>query len=241
MSVADKKNGFTLVELVVVIIIIGALVGLLLPVTRATRGAGRRMMCSNNFKQIALAMLSYHDKYQSLPPAYTVDAAGNRMHSWRTLLLPFLDEERLYQKIDLAKPWNDPVNRKIAEGFVPSVFRCPEMQEPKTLYQVVVDPEGCFPGATATSLNMIKDGASNTLLIVEVPLDKGVDWMSPNDTDWSTLSAIDKKSKLGHHQTFMTAFLDGHVFGMAADFPASLRRSLLTIAAGDPIDSSIAY
>ena len=50
--------------------------------------------------------------YKALPPAYTVDADGRPLHSWRTLILPYLEQEPLYQTIDLSKPWNDPANAK---------------------------------------------------------------------------------------------------------------------------------
>ncbi len=87
-----RKRGFTWVELLVVVAIIGILVILLLPFRRTAGDAARRMQCSNNLKMLALAMHNYHDFYKSLPPAYTVDSQGNHLHSWRTLLLPFLEE-----------------------------------------------------------------------------------------------------------------------------------------------------
>ena len=83
--------------------------GLLLPAVQAAREAARRMSCSNNIKQIGLAMQNYHTAYGTLPPAYTVDAQGRPLHSWRTLILPFIEQQALYGEIDLSKPWNDPV------------------------------------------------------------------------------------------------------------------------------------
>src|SRR4051794_16138712 len=79
-------RGFKLVELIVVMGIIAVLLALLLPATRSTRGAARRSQCVNNLKQIALALHSYEQAHKALPPAYTVDAQGRRLHSWRTLI-----------------------------------------------------------------------------------------------------------------------------------------------------------
>src|SRR5262245_60216991 len=84
---------FTLVELLVVLFVIAIIVGLLLPARRGSSGGGRRMYCSNNLKQIGLALHNYHDKYGALPPAYTVDEDGKPLHSWRTLILPFMEQQ----------------------------------------------------------------------------------------------------------------------------------------------------
>jgi prepilin-type N-terminal cleavage/methylation domain-containing protein len=67
MRISKKQSGFTLVELLVVIAIIGVLVGLLLPAVQAAREAARRMSCSNNFKQVGLAIHNYHSAYKQLP------------------------------------------------------------------------------------------------------------------------------------------------------------------------------
>ena len=79
---------------------------------------------AQNLKQIELALFNYESTYHALPPAYTVDAEGNALHSWRTLILPYLDQTQLYEKIDLSKPWNDPVNAEAFNTRVP-VFQCP--------------------------------------------------------------------------------------------------------------------
>ena len=71
----------TTVQFITVIIIMGVLVVLLFPAVPAAREAARRMQCSNNMKQIALAFHNYHDKHGHLPPAYTVDEDGKPLHS----------------------------------------------------------------------------------------------------------------------------------------------------------------
>ena len=107
-----QKAGFTLVELLVVIAIIGILVGLLLPAVQAAREAARRMSCSNNFKQIGLAVHNYHSAYKQMPihgagthpPARTniwasVEVASNRRLSFLVGLMPFVEQQALWEQI----------------------------------------------------------------------------------------------------------------------------------------------
>ncbi len=105
------KSAFTLVELLVVIAIIGILIALLLPAVQAAREAARRSTCTNQLKQIALAVHNYHDLHKVFPPAvsgYQTVVYGNGCpgwtwsngFSWRCLILPQLEQMPLYQKMD---------------------------------------------------------------------------------------------------------------------------------------------
>ncbi|QDV71670.1 hypothetical protein Poly24_54090 [Rosistilla carotiformis] len=95
---SSSRTGFTLVELLVVIAIIGILVGLLLPAVQAAREAARRMQCSNNFKQIGLALHNYHDTYRSFPPGeLTVSRLGVL-----ALILPQIEQGPLHDQLSAA-------------------------------------------------------------------------------------------------------------------------------------------
>lgn len=103
-----RKQGFTLVELLVVIAIIGILVGLLLPAVQAAREAARRMQCSNNLKQLALACHNYESAHKRFPLAFTPaiapydrNAVNNRQESWGwgALILPFIEQSNLHQQL----------------------------------------------------------------------------------------------------------------------------------------------
>ena len=89
--------------------IIVVLIALMLPAMRSAREPARRTQCRYNLKQIGLALHEYEQAFGVLPPAYTVDAEGKRLQSWRVLILPYLDQAALYKLIDLTKPWDDPV------------------------------------------------------------------------------------------------------------------------------------
>jgi len=106
------RLGFTLVELLVVIAIIGILIGLLLPAVQQAREAARRMQCTNNMKQIGLALHSYHDTHDCLPPNISgAKSAGgvceSGFFSWLAFLLPNLEQQNVYDSINFKIGMSD--------------------------------------------------------------------------------------------------------------------------------------
>jgi prepilin-type processing-associated H-X9-DG protein len=226
---------FGFVKLLLALGIIAFLIALYLPLHRGpARPAARRAQCTNNLKQIALALRNYEQTYNSLPPAHTVDSAGQPLHSWRTLILPFLEQDALYQTIDLTKPWNDQSNAKALATLVP-VFRCPEAVEPKntTTCLAVVSPNGCFLPQKSRRLSEITDPHDATLSVIEVSEDNAVPWMAPVDADESLVMSLGPTTKLHHAGGTNAAFVDGSVRFMKAGTPAQVRRALISIAGKD--------
>jgi prepilin-type N-terminal cleavage/methylation domain-containing protein len=128
-----NRWAFTLVELLVVIAIIGVLVGLLLPAVQAAREAARRMSCSNNLKQLGLALHNYHDTYQRFPPAgiHIRDGDGASASSsswgpsWILMLLPFIEQGNLHAQYDFnLTRVRDGNNRLVIAVEIPSL-KCP--------------------------------------------------------------------------------------------------------------------
>jgi prepilin-type N-terminal cleavage/methylation domain-containing protein len=103
MKMSKKCGGFTLVELLVVIAIIGTLVGLLLPAVQSAREAARRSACTNNTKQLGLAVLNFESTRKRLPAAGDratgTTVASTNSHSWITMILPYLEETNLYNSM----------------------------------------------------------------------------------------------------------------------------------------------
>ncbi len=232
-------NGFTFIEMLVVLAIIGILVALLLPAVRSgNREPSRRSQCKNNLKQIGLALHNYHDTYGSLPPAYTVDADGNRLHSWRTLILPFIEQKTLYDQIDLSKPWNDRANAAVFKTARIGVYACPstELKDTQTTYVAVVGPDTAFSGSEARSFDDIADGLSNTLFVFETDHEHAVPWMEPVDAEPDRFIAFSKNPDALAHTGGMQALIgDGSVRFISQELPTATRQALLTIADDDKV------
>ncbi|MDD4268225.1 MAG: DUF1559 domain-containing protein [Thermoguttaceae bacterium] len=120
------RRGFTLVELLVVIAIIGILIALLLPAVQAAREAARRSQCTNNLKQMGLALHNYADTTRGfLPIGSSVNKHGMFAH-----MLPYLEQQAVYDSLNFnLSPYNDPARGKV----VISVYFCPSYQGPSLL------------------------------------------------------------------------------------------------------------
>ena len=172
-----ERRGFTLVELLVVIAIIGILIALLLPAVQAAREAARRSQCTNNLKQIGLALQNYHDTYKSFPPGVIwgmgcMGAQGGDLgsdmcpsgvvppahhHTWNAMILPFIEQKPLYDSINFRAPaWNGPdLQGRSPQAFVSTpiaAFRCPS--------------DG----------NFLKPAESNNIAITNYPGSEGYHW-----------------------------------------------------------------
>lgn len=226
----NKRAAFTLVELLVVLIIIAMLVALLQPTDRgSSREHLRQSKCQNNLKQIGLALLTYANEHGTLPPAYTTDADGKPLHSWRTLILPYLEEATLFKKIDLTKPWDDPVNAAAAKAIVP-VFECPSaaVERPRTTYFAVVTPNSCLRADSPRRLSDIKD-KSKAILVIEVDADHAVPWVQPVDADEQLFFATTQSERHSHPGIFHAVFADGHVEAISTETPPEELREMLGI------------
>lgn len=229
------RKAFTLVEFIVVLLICVVIAALLLPAVRYAGPAARRSQCKNNLKQIALALGNYVMNYKVLPPAYTVDESGKPLHSWRTLILPYLGAKPLYDKIDLTKAWDDPINADAYNSAAIYAYRCPEAKCPTThtTYMAVVTSNSCFRPTEPRSLSDITDPQSETLLVVELHSDQAVHWMAPLDADEKLLLGLGPKSKYAHNGGLNAAFVDGRVGFLESSLSTDQRRALISISGND--------
>ena len=213
------------------VVALGLVIALLLPATRNARGAARRAQCTNNLKHISLAILAYEATFTAFPPAYSVDANGRRLHSWRTLILPYLEKPEKPLKIDLLKPWDDSVNQQPRSAAM-YPYMCPSFADDArsdTTYLAVVASDGVFSGAEAGPRKEVH-GGSTVVMVVEVSEDRAVNWMSPHDiSEQEFLEMLRSDETLAHDGGVNVAFADGRVTFLHVDTTAEELRELISI------------
>jgi len=176
-STHKARGGFTLVELLVVIAIIGILVALLLPAVQAAREAARRMSCSNNMKQLGLALHNYHDTYNVIPYGW-----DNRGRLWSALLLPYLEQGALHDTLlpQESGPGNwdaDGSPNEAACGTILSVFRCPTLPGPLGITNEDIPNRGVcsYRGNSGT-----ESSSDDTSSIINPPGPKSLEMLDQN-------------------------------------------------------------
>jgi len=146
------RSGFTLVELLVVIAIIGILVALLLPAVQSAREAARRMQCSNQLKQMALGLHNYHTANSTLPAGGYCPRAGSGCtdislcHTWFESLLPFIEQQALYDQIDFDVPTNAEPNASLLTGLIIPGVNCPSDTGSQLVDHSRLNPAGACGG-----------------------------------------------------------------------------------------------
>lgn len=183
------------------------------PVARAARPrsaeqTAQRQRSFKNLRQLARAMHAYHDANKKFPPAIGLGPNGTTPHSWRVALLPFLDQKELYDRYRLDEPWDSPANRKVLEAM-PDVFHAGGNAKTTTAsYFALVGDTTVFPHQQSTSFVDIRDGSSNTLLLVEAR--REIPWTMPEDVPYDPQKPFPQLGgfdEAGYH----VAFVDGSV------------------------------
>jgi prepilin-type N-terminal cleavage/methylation domain-containing protein/prepilin-type processing-associated H-X9-DG protein len=218
-SQTSSARGFTLIELLVVITIIAVLVSLLLPAVQAARESARRTTCSNNLHQIGIGLKNHHARRQYFPPGGVEHrmmigpdgkryGPAGRQLAWSAYLLPFIEQESVYEQLDLDAAFDAPVNAAAAATVIP-IYLCPTAARGDDLIdgRAACDYGGIFgerirspnnppKGAMLYDrrLNMadIRDGLSNTLFVAE-----DSQWQ---DGQWiNGLNIFDQAYAINHH------------------------------------------
>ena len=175
----DQANMLTMTA------VTGILVALLLPAVQAAREAARRSQSMNNMKNIMLALLNYESARKAFPAHANYSADGKPLLSWRVHILPFMEQQALYDQFHLDEPWDSEHNKtlipRMPEFYLdPSSGRLPA--EGRTHYLGVKGEGMLFNGTDkGVVIESVSDGTSNTIAIVQVNDDRSTTWTKPDD------------------------------------------------------------
>ncbi|MCC7422287.1 MAG: DUF1559 domain-containing protein [Planctomycetaceae bacterium] len=242
----DRGPGVTpwaVLRVVAVVIAVMACISILLPLLQHRRGhdvAYSKTQSKNNLKQIGLASHNYHDQYGNFPIGGTFDDEGRGLHSWQTRLLPFVDEQALYDGIDLQAAWNDPVN-SVPFAQVRGVYcnrSFPELSQPVNGFALSAyagNSEVLLRNA-GIAIRDFRDGASNTLLAGEVA-EGFKPWGDPTNVRNPADGVTGGPLGFGGPKRFpYLLFADGSVKSFSKDVSADVLKALATPAGGEPVD-----
>lgn len=142
----------------------------------------QRKASEERLQQLGYAMLNHHVTHQRFPSAAIPSEDGKPLLSWRVRLLPFLEEEELYEQFHLDEPWDSEHNRKLL-AKMPKIFQKPsaQLKPGHTCFLVPVGPGAAFEGEQGMKIAQIPDGTTRTILMLELPAEQAVPWTKPAD------------------------------------------------------------
>ncbi len=206
----------------------------LLDGVQKVREAAARMQSVNNLKQLALAVYNYQDAYQHFPANAIYDKDGKPLLSWRVMILPYVEEQNLYNQFHLDEPWDSENNKKLL-AQMPKLFAAPTesaeaLKNHETPYQGFVGKGAFFDGKDGIKITDITDGTSNTIMIVEAA--KPAPWTKPDDIPFDEGKLLPKVGGLFAH-IFNAAMCDGSVRGVPMTVKEETLRAAITRNGGE--------
>jgi hypothetical protein len=209
---------------------------LLLPAVQKVREAANRTTSLNNLRQIGLAMHNYNLTNQKLPAAAIYSKDGKPLLSWRVALLPYIEEQALYQQFKLDEPWDSEHNIKLLPLMPKTYFhpsQAPGKDPGQTHYQVFTGPNTPFNGPEGPRIpTSFPDGTSLTLLAVEAAT--AVPWTKPEDVPYDPSKPVPALGLPGQ-SSFMAVTVDGSVRSILKTIKEQTLRALITPAGGEEL------
>ncbi|CAN5690205.1 hypothetical protein BH23PLA1_BH23PLA1_05320 [soil metagenome] len=213
---------------------------LLLPAVQAAREAARRSQCTNNLKQISIALMNYESVNGCFPPGFSPDEQGTPRTSWRVSILPFLEQQAVFAAYNFDVAWDHSSNNTAINARI-STYVCPSEptragEELHTHYQMITGPGTMFDPArrAVTSFGDITDGSSNTLFIVESR--QSVHWASPQDIVIDTTNPAGTPSPApgsSHPGGYNAAMVDGSIRFLKDSVAPDVLRAMMSIRGGE--------
>lgn len=200
----------------------------------SARRTARSMQSMNNVKQIMLAMHNYHDTYGHFPAAKILGPNGKHYHSWRVAILPYMEQQALYNAYNFDEPWDSANNKKVGANVI-QAYVDPESKDNhvNTNYFVVIGEGTGFsaePSKKGLGLREYRDGSSNTIAVVSA--ERSIPWSKPEDISFDVLmnSYKDGKVQLGvGGDRFGAGYADGSARRLPLTIDMAELRDLLLI------------
>jgi hypothetical protein len=222
---------------------------LLGPAVTAANAASNRAISTNNLKQIALAFHNYHAANNSFPSSVLYGGKSGRVpYSWRVAILPYIEQQELYNHYNFDEPWDGPNNRKLLDQM-PATYSYPAppggpSSRTKPSYFVFTGPGTALeplpaaakPTPSPPTIMAITDGTSNTILTVEAQRD--IPWTKPEDIPFDPNAAL---PQLGGYTPdgFYVGFADGSVRYLKKSMDSLVMKALITRDGGEVINRDI--
>lgn len=250
-NAARRRRAYWFLLGAVAILGAAVLVGTLAAFALRLREATRNERCENNLRRIYQAFAEYRDANGAYPPAFTVDAEGRKLQSWRVLLLPYLDDEALFAQIRLDEPWDSDWNSQF-HSQTPNVFKCASIPEElggkscRCAFSVVLSDEesgvetAFRADGTSVAPEEMLDGTANAVLCVERK--SPVCWMAP-DVELTAARVLAENEKpvrervdfgCWHKSGANALMLDGSTRFLSEKIDGGVLRLLLGIADSSP-------
>jgi prepilin-type N-terminal cleavage/methylation domain-containing protein len=261
-KIVRARRAFSLVEVLVVIAIVGLLAALLLPAIQASREASRRTVCANNLRQMGIALSAYHAAHRRFPVGCTewrsVPNSSARQLAWSAYLLPFLEEQSLFDALDLNRAFDSP--RNAAAETVLSIYLCPSSQRRSPLvdgrgacdYGGIYGerltspnnpPKGTMLIDAAVTLRQIRDGAAKTLIVAEDSRFSDGQWINGRnifDQAFAINAAppYENDIRSEHPGGALGVMVDGSVHFLAETMDLKTLAALCTRAGGEAVSAN---
>jgi hypothetical protein len=223
-------------------------VAVTLIVPRLTRFASSQsLQTAANLARIGAALQAYHQTHGRFPPAYLTDDQGVPIHSWRVLILPYLDESVLYAAYRFDEPWDGPSNSRLVSRM-PTVFASPsDVADPSigvTSFLAITGTGTLFPPDASASRSDVLDRLEDTILVVE-SAESEISWLEPEDLLVSRMSfQLNQAPRLSIRTRDSSSphvlRADGTVRRLRASTPARTVQGMTTINGLEVIDWSVA-
>jgi beta-lactamase regulating signal transducer with metallopeptidase domain len=204
----------------------------ILSVLMSTRKAAERAQSANNLKQIVLAFHNHTDAYRVLPHStIPTNPSGKHPVSWRVKILPFIEQNKLYEAYNFEEPWDGPNNSKLL-AKMPKIYQHPEAKPDatETNYAVLTGEATIFQPKKAGTFAEVTDGTSNTIMVVETKA--SIPWTKPDDLVYDSSKPLPSMGGFSENG-FQAALADGSVRFLSKSIKESVLRALITARGGE--------